>query len=129
MINQDEDCDDYRTPDTSRVDETSFTVPDTTETTSTLHLRQKLKPDKIVSLYRYVSVTGDQGLADLDQFTIRKNLKTGNIELHFLDGDRHWQSLTKKRTGEFLAARTLRENVGGLSTVKSVLSLDETLLH
>ena len=39
LINND---DDY-TPDTSRVNETSFTVPDTAEQTSILHLRQKLK--------------------------------------------------------------------------------------
>ena len=41
--------DDYNTPDTSRVDETSFTVPDATEATLTLRLRQRLKRDKIVS--------------------------------------------------------------------------------
>ena len=29
----DEDYDDYNTPDTSRIDDTSFTVPDTTEVT------------------------------------------------------------------------------------------------
>ena len=98
MVHQDDDYDDYNTPNTSRVDETSFTIPDTTEATSTLRLRQKLKRDKIVSLYRYLSVTGDLDLAD---FTFRKNLKTGNIELLFLDGKKHWQSLTNKRTGEF----------------------------
>ena len=75
MVHQDEDYDDYRTPDTSRVDETSFTVPDATEATSTLRLRQKLKRDKIVSLYRYLDVTGDPGLANLDRFTIKKNSK------------------------------------------------------
>ena len=42
LINKDDDCDDY-TPDTSRVNETFFTVPDTAEATSTLRLRQKLK--------------------------------------------------------------------------------------
>ena len=42
LINQDEDYDDYRTPDTSRVD-TSFINPDTIEVTSTLRLRQKVK--------------------------------------------------------------------------------------
>ena len=42
LINQDEDYDDYKTPDTSRV-ETSFIDPDTTEVTSTLQLRQKVK--------------------------------------------------------------------------------------
>ena len=60
---------------------------------------------------------GDPGLADLDQFNIKKkkkNLKTGNIELLFLDADKHWQSLTNKRTGEVLAAQALREkNLAG----------------
>ena len=45
----------------------------------------------------------------------------------FLDADKHWQSLSNKRTGEFLAAKTLREKFGGLNIMKSVLSLDETL--
>ena len=44
LINHyDEDYDDYKTPNTSRVDETSFTVPDTTEVTSMLRLRKKIK--------------------------------------------------------------------------------------
>ena len=53
MTHQDDDYDDYKIPDTSKIDETSFTVPDTTEVTSTLRLRQKLKRDKIVSVHRY----------------------------------------------------------------------------
>ena len=48
MVHQDDDYDDY-TLDTGRVDETSFTVPVTTEATSTIRLRLKLKRDKIVS--------------------------------------------------------------------------------
>ena len=49
---QDEDYeDDYKAPDTSWV-ETSFIEPDATEATSTLRLRQILKRDKVVSLYR-----------------------------------------------------------------------------
>ena len=107
MVNQDEDYEDnFRTQDTSRVEEISFIRPDTTEGTSTLRLRQKLKRDKIVSLYRYLDVTGDPGLSDLVRLTIRKNLKAGNTESIFLGGNKHWQSLTNKRTGEFLA--TLR---------------------
>ena len=39
---------------------------------------------------------------------------------------KHWQSLTNKRTVEFLAAKTLRENFGELHVMKSVLSLYET---
>ena len=65
LVQQDND-NDYRTPDTSRVDETSFIEPDATEATSTLRLRQRLKQDKIVSLYRYLDVTGGPGLADLN---------------------------------------------------------------
>ena len=37
---QDEDYDDYKTPDTSRVGQTSFMEPDGTKATSTLRLRQ-----------------------------------------------------------------------------------------
>ena len=44
----------------------------------------------------------------------------------FLDGNNDWQSLTNKRTGEFLAPKTLREKLGGLNIIRSVLSLDET---
>ena len=39
MVYQDDGYDDYNTPNTSRVDETSFTVSGTTEATSTLRLR------------------------------------------------------------------------------------------
>ena len=56
---QDEDYDDYKTPDTSRIDETSFMEPDVTEATSTLRLRQKVKQDKLTELYRYLTVTGN----------------------------------------------------------------------
>ena len=34
-----DDYDDYNTPNTSRIDETSFTAPDTTEATSTQRFR------------------------------------------------------------------------------------------
>ena len=118
---KDRDYDDYNTPNTSRVDETSFTEPDPTKATSTLQLRQNVKREKITAM----NLTGDPGLADMDQFMIKKK-KTGNTVLLFLDGDIHWQSLTNKRTGEFLAAKTLREKFGGLNVMKSVLSLDET---
>ena len=127
MVHQDDDYDDYNTPNTSRLDETSFIEPDATEATSNLRLRQKVKRDKITALYRHFNVTADPGLADTDRFMIKKNSKTGNTDLLFLDGNNHWQSLTNKRTGEFLAAKTLREKFGGLNIMKSVLSLDETL--
>ena len=124
---QDEDYDErYDTPDTSRIDETSLIEPDTTEATSTLHLRQEVKQDKINALYRHLNVTVDPGLPDLDRFMIKKKLKTGKTDLLFLDGNNHWQSLTNKRIGEFLTPKTLREKFGGLNIMKSVLSLDET---
>ena len=123
---QDEDYDYYNTPDTSRVDETSFTEPDATEAISTLQLRQKVKQDKITALYRHLNVTGEPGLADIGRFRIKKNSKTGNTDLVLLDGNKHWQCLTNKCNGKFLAAKTLRERFGGLNIKKSVLSLDET---
>ena len=126
LINQDEDYDNYSTLGTtpSRVDEASFTVPDASEATLTLRSRQKRKRIKIVSLYRYLDVTGDPGLADLDRFTIKENSKTGNIELLFFDGNNQWQSPTNKRISEFLAPKTLREKFGGLNTMKNFLGID-----
>ena len=73
-------------------------------------------------------MTGDPGLADLDRFTIKKNLKTGNIELIFLDSNNQWQSLTNRPTGEFLTLKTLREKFGGLNTMKNFLGIDRNLL-
>ena len=66
----DEDYDDYNTPDTSMEDKTSFT--DTTEGTSILQLRQKVKRDKIIALYRHLNVTGNLDLIDKDRFMIKK---------------------------------------------------------
>ena len=43
LIHQNDDYDDYNTPTTSRIGETSFMEPNTTEATSTLQLRQKVK--------------------------------------------------------------------------------------
>ena len=105
---------------------TIHSKPDSTETTSTLQLRQKIKQYKITTLYRNLNVTGDPGLADIDRFVIKKNSNTGNTDLIFLDGNKHWESLTNKRTGEFLVAKTLRERFGGLNIMKSVLGLDKT---
>ena len=75
LLVQDEDYDDYKSPDTSRVDETSFTESDTTKAISTLQLRQKVKRDKIAALYSQLNVTGDPDLADIDRFMIKKKKK------------------------------------------------------
>ena len=76
MLHRDEeDYDDYRTPGTSRIDETSFMVSDTTEPTSTLRLRQKVKRDKITALYKHLNVTGNPDLIDLDRFRLTTDPK------------------------------------------------------
>ena len=98
----------------------------TSGATSTLQLRQEVKLDKILALYRHLDMTDDPGHTDLDRFMIKKKKKKGNTDLLFLDCNNKWQSLTNKCTGEFLAPKTLIKIFGGLSTVKSVLSLDET---
>ena len=56
MVHQDKDYDDYITPNTSGIDETSFIEPDATVATSTLLLRQNVKLDKIIALYRHLNV-------------------------------------------------------------------------
>ena len=71
-------------------------------------------------------MTADPSLADMDRFMIKKNSKLGNIELLFLDGNKHLQSLNNKRTGEFLVPKSLREKFGGLNIMKRDFSLDQT---
>ena len=119
-----EDYDDYRTPNTSRIDETSFTVPDTTEATSILCLRQKVKRDKINTLYRHLNLTGDIDLIDLDRFRLTTNPKKGVTVFEFYNGN-WWVSLTKKM-GEFFAPKILKDKLGGLNTMKNLLGIDKT---
>ena len=81
-VHQNEDYT-YNTPDTSRIDETSFIEPDATEATSTLRLRQQIKRDKLIALYRHLNVTGDPGLADIDRFIIKKIPKQATLTCFF----------------------------------------------
>ena len=71
-----------------------------------------------------MNVTSDPDLADINQFMI-KIQKQSTLTCSFFDS-KSWQSLSNKCTGEFLAAKTLREKFGGLNIMKSILSLDET---
>ena len=123
MVHQDDDYDDYEMPNTSTI-KTSFTLPDTTEATSTLRLRQKVKRDKINALYRHLNVRGNPDLIDLDRFKLTKDPKKGVTIFEFYNGDR-CVPLTKQ-TGDFFAPKILREKFGGLNIMKNVLSLDET---
>ena len=83
---QDEDYDNFGTPNTSRVDETLFIEPDTTEATSTLN--QKVKCDKLAALYRHLNVTGNLNLIDLDRFKLTRDPKKGATIFEFYEGDR-----------------------------------------
>ena len=58
-------------------------LPDASDATSRLRLRQKLKRDKIVSLYSYLDVTGDPGLANLEGFVIKKFQKQAILNCFF----------------------------------------------
>ena len=125
IVNQDEDYyDDYRTLDTSRVDETSFTVPDTAGATLTLQLKQKVKRDKLSALYRHLNVTGSTALIDLDKFRLTKDPKKRVTIFEFYNGDR-WVPLAKQ-TGEFFAPKTLRDRFGGINAMKNFLGIDTT---
>ena len=123
MVHQDEGYDNYVTPDTSRVNETSFI--DTTEATSTLRLRQKAKQDKLTTLYRHLNVTGNPDLIDLDRFILTKDLIKAAKIFEFYNGDR-WVPL-KKQTGEFFVPKTLRDRFGGINAMKSFLGIETTL--
>ena len=121
----DDDYDDYNTPNTSRVDETSLKAPATTEATSTIRLKQKVKRDKLTTLYRHLNVTVNQDLIDFDRFKLATDHKKGVTILQFYNGDR-WVPLTKQ-TREFFAPKALRDRFGVVNTMKNVLGIDRTL--
>ena len=127
MIYQDEEDYDGRcdTPDTSRIDETSFIEHDTTEPTSTLRLRQKVKRDKHIALYRHLNVTGNPELINLGRFRLTIDSKKGVTIFEFYNGNDRWVPLTKQ-TCEFFAPKTLKDRFVGLNIMKNVLGLDET---
>ena len=77
----DEDYDNYGTPTTSRVDETSFTELATAEATSSLRLNQKVKQDKLAALYRHLKVTGNPDLISLDRFKLTTDPKKGGATI------------------------------------------------
>ena len=80
---RDNDYDDNNTPNTSITQETTFTDSDTTERKSTLRLRQKVKGDKLIALYRHLNVTSDPYFADIDQFKLTTDPKKGAIVLQW----------------------------------------------
>ena len=124
IVHQDKDYDDYNTPNTSRINKTSFTVSDTIEATSTLRLRKNIKRDKIAALYRHLNVTGNLDLINLDRFKLTTDHKKGITIFEFYNRDR-WVPLTKQ-TGEFFAPKTLRDRFVGVNIMKIFLGVDKT---
>ena len=71
VLDEDIDYDDYNTPNTSKVDETSFIMPGSTEKEKALRLRQKVKQDKLTALHRHLNITSKPDLINLDQFRLK----------------------------------------------------------
>ena len=126
LVHEDDDYDDYVTPNGSRIDEASFTPPDTTEATSTLQLTQKKKKrDKLAALYRHLNVTGNLDLINLNRFKLTTDPKKGATTFEFYNGDR-WVSLTKQ-SDEVFAPKTLRDRFGGINAIKIFLGNNTSL--
>ena len=95
--------------------------PDTTEATSTLRLRQKVKRDKLTELYNHLNVTGDIDLIDFNRFRLTTDPKKGATTFEFYNSDR-WVPLTKQ-TGEFFR---VRYSFGGVNAIQNFLGIDRT---
>ena len=75
-------------------------------------------------MYRYLNVTGNLDLIDLDRFKLSRDPKKGPTIFEFYNGDR-WVPLTKQ-TSELFAPKTVRVRFGGVNTMKKSLSVDKT---
>ena len=100
----DEYYDNYDTPNTRRIDDSSIMEPTTTEATSTLRLNQKVKSDKLAALYRHLNVAGNLDLIDLDRSKLTRDPKKVVTSFEFYSSDR-WVPLTKQ-AGELFAPKT-----------------------
>ena len=121
MVYQGQDYDDYNTPNTSKIDETPFTVPNTTEATSTLQLRQKVKRNKFTALCRHLNVRGNLDLINFNRFRLTKDPKKGVTIFEFHNCDR-CVPLTKQK-GKAFAPKTLRDRFGEINTMKIFLGV------
>ena len=110
----------YDTPETSSIEETSFTEH---QPSVRLRQRQRLLHYYIEDLSRYLDVDPrNVDFVNLDLFKVEKS-KSRAVELCFFDGE-SWVSLTNKRTGKFLAKSTLRNKFGGIERMKRILSIE-----
>ena len=114
----------YDTPESSRIEETSFTDQPAVRLRPTQErLEQQLLRGYIEDLYKYLDVDpGNIDLVDTSLFKVEKS-KSGSNELKFFDGE-NWVSLTNKRNGNFLAKSTLRNKFGGIERMKRILSIE-----
>ena len=74
---------------------------------------------------RHLNVTGNPNLIDLDRFRLTKDPKQGVTIFEFYNGNGRWVPLTKQ-SGDFFSAKTLRDRLGGLNTMKNFLGVDKT---
>ena len=74
-------------------------------------------------MYRHLNIAGNLDLINLDRFKLTKDPKKGATVFEFYNGDK-WVSLTKQ-TGEFLAAKTLRDRFGRVNAMKNFLGIVE----
>ena len=109
----------YDTPDSSRIEETSFTEQPAVR----LRQRNKLLRNYLEDLYKYLDVDGNIDLVDTILFKVEKS-KSGAVEFSFYNGE-DWVFLTNKRTGNFLAKITIRNKFGGIERMKRILSIDD----
>ena len=128
LINDDDDYDEeesrYDTPDSSRIEETSFTEQPAVR----LRQRNRLLRNYLEDLYKYLDVDGNIDLVDTSLFKVEKS-KSGAVEFSFYNGE-DWVSLTNKRTGNFLAKITIRNKFGGESKrMKRILSIDQCIFR
>ena len=75
-------------------------------------------------MYRHLDIAGNLDLINLDRFRLTTDPKKGAAVFEFYNGDK-WVSLAKK-TGKFLATKTLRDRFGELKAMKNFLGIVET---
>ena len=106
----------YDTPDTSRIEETSFTEQQAVRLK--LDQRQKLLRDYIEDLYKHLEIDpGNVDLVDTKLFKVEKSMK-GVVGLYYKDEEDKTLVRLTKQNGNFQTKAAIQKLLGGVDKMR-----------
>ena len=127
--NDEDDYDDYNTPNTTWANKTTFKISNTKdkETKSTLLQRQKIKRNKAAALPYHLNIADNLDLINYDHFKLTADSKKGAPAFEFLNDDKR-DPLTKQ-TSKLYGPNSLKCIFGGVNILNNFLDIDKWKIY